>query len=338
MFSRRELLALTAGLGATTQTRCGKKPEGGPTRPLAVSLSERITLSGTYLAVEKGYFKDAGFDMEISRFSGTQSVPLLAGGRLDVAFGGIGASLINAIAHGQALRVVAGREVANPDCGESFSVFARRAVFDGGPIDPNKLKGKRFAVRKAGISEFVLELFLAEHGMTRADVEAVDLSVREAIVALAEGQIDVILDLEFARSPEAISPEIVRVWSFSDAHPGYQYSFVIFGEQLLEAETAVGARFLAAYLKGGQEFVAGETPQFMLDFAATHGLDLDVTVSECRDTFSKDGSIDIPSLQGLVDWHQSNGRLTQPSTAAELVDTRFIEEARRMLETDSWRV
>lgn len=338
MFSRRELLAATAGLSAALQTRCAREPASGARRPLAVSLSDRITLSSAYLTVEKGYFGDAGFDVEIARFSATQSIPLLAGGRLDVAFGGIRASLINAISAGLPLRIVAGREMANPNCGESFSVFARRSVFGEGPVDPHKLRGRRFAVRSAGVTEFVLDLFLSDYGMTRADVETVDLSVREAIVALVDGKIDAILDLEFARSPEAISPDIVRVWSFSDAYPGHQYSFIVFGQKLIEDETAVGARFLAAYLYGSQQFLAGETPQFMLDFAASNGLDVATTVAECRDTFAKDGSMDMPSLQALVDWHQTNERLTEVAPAADLVDTRFIEEARRMLENDSWRV
>ena len=334
---RRDVLAFAAGMGLGTQTRCGGDAPPTSLQPLAISMSERLTLASAYLAQESGYFRDAGFELEITRFSNTQSIPLLAGGRLDVAFGGAPASFINAVSRNMPLRIVAGREHVNPDCGEAFSLYARRSVFDGGEIDP-KLRGKRFAVRSAGITEFVLDVFLEDLGMTRQDVETVDLSVREAIVALIGGKIDAILDTEFARSPEAVSPDIVKVWRFADARPGYQYSYIVFGQKMLEADVQVGGRFLAAYLHASSEFLQGKTPQFMRDFAATHGLDLEATISECRETFIEDGSIDLASLQTTVDWHRANGRVTEPVQASALADDRFVKEAQRLLRSGEWRV
>jgi ABC-type nitrate/sulfonate/bicarbonate transport system substrate-binding protein len=333
---RRDVLGFTAGLSLAMATRCGGGSKTSGLRPLAVSLAERLTLASAYLAEESGYFRDAGFELDIVRFSNTQVIPLLAGGRVDVAFGGLPASFINAVANDQRTRIVAGREYVNPDCGEAFSLYARREVFGDGPIDAGKLRGKRFAVRSAGITEYVLDAFLDDSGMSREDVETVDLSVREAILALASGRIDAILDTEFARSAEAVSPQIVKVWRFADARPGYQYSFVLFGQRLLD-DVEAGARFLAAYLKAGQDFLAGKTPRFMLDFAATHGLDVDETVSQCRDTFAVDGAIDEPSIRKTVAWHARHGRVPKPVEPSALCDTRFVTEANRLLADNRWR-
>jgi ABC-type nitrate/sulfonate/bicarbonate transport system substrate-binding protein len=334
---RRHFLGFAAGLSLGASTRCGGDSDPAGRQPLAVSLSERLTLASAYLAEESGYFRDAGFELDIVRFSNTQVIPLLAGGRVDVAFGGLPASFINAVANDQQARIVAGREYVNPNCGEAFSLYARREVFGDGPVEAGKLRGKRFAVRSAGITEYVLDAFLDDNGMSREDVETVDLSVREAIVALAAGSIDAILDTEFARSPEAVSPQIVKVWRFADARPGYQYSYVLFGQRMLE-DVEAGARFLAAYLKAGQDFLAGKTPQFMLDFAAKHGLDVQETVSQCRDTFAVNGTIDEPSIRQTVAWHARHGRVPKLLEPSELCDSRFVTEANRLLADDRWRV
>lgn len=332
--TRRDLLGLAA---ATATVGCSQQAADDGLREISLSLSERLTLSGAYLAEEVGYFRDAGFSLNILRLSGLQTMPLLAGGRLDLVFSPVNAGSINAMTRGLPLRVVAGREVANPNCGETFSLFAHRSAFDGGSIEPRRLKGKRFAVRSGGMSNFVLDTFLDEVGMTSSDIEQVDLSVREAIAALSTGTIDALFDSEFSYSLLATSPDVVKVWRFAEARPFHQYSYIIFGETLLQADVKVGARFLAAYLKGAGDFLDGRTPQFMRDFAASHGLDEKITVSACRDTFVRDGSIDLKSLQAYADWHVKSGRVQEPVDVSTLIDLRFLEEAQRMLADDSWR-
>ena len=106
---------------------------------------------------------------------------------------------------------------------------------------------------------------------------------------------------------------------------------------MLSGALNAGARFLAAYLKGGQEFLAGRTPNFMREFAANNGLDLEMTLSACRRTFAADGLIDLASVQRIIDWDVRKGYATEPMEASQLVDTSFIEEARRLLEADLWR-
>lgn len=315
---------------------CGRAPEAAPLREVSVSLSEHLSVSAMHLADELGYLAQAGFRMNVVRLSAIQAVPLLAGGKLDVILGGTPAPLINAVLRGMAIRVVAGREYVNPDCGDGYTLYAHRKAFGNGPVEPARLKGKRFSVRSRGITEFILDTFLKAHGMTVNDVERVDLSLNESLAALAANRIDAMFDPELSRSPLAISPEIVKVWRFADVHPFHQYSFIVFGDSMLKEGLAPGARFLAAYLKAAAEFQKGRTPQFMRDFASTHQLDVEKTIAECRDTFPADGRIDNASLQRTLDWHSSKGYATGRLKAETLVDTRFLEEARRMLQSGEW--
>lgn len=315
---------------------CSRAPEDTPLREISIALSEHLTVSAMHLAEELGYLAQAGFRMTVVRLSAIQAVPLLAGGKLDVILGGVPSPLINAVLRGMTIRVVAGREYVNPNCGDGYTLYAHRGAFGNGPVEPARLKGKRFSVRSRGITEFILDTFLKAHGMTTDDVERVDLSLNESIAALAGNRIDAMFDPEFSRSPLAVSADIVKVWRFADVHPFHQYSFVVFGDSMLKEGLAPGARFLAAYLKAAAEFQQGRTPQFMRDFASTHNLDVEATVSACRDTFPADGRIDAASLQRTLDWHASKGYATGLLKAESMMDKRFLDEAQRLLRSGDW--
>ncbi len=330
---RREFVAA----GMITSAACKSQVES-PLREVSVALSEHLTVSSMYLAEESGYVRQAGFQFRPIRISALQAIPLLASGKLDVILGGVPSQLLNAVARGMMIKVVAGREYVNPSCGEGYALYAHRDAFQGGAIDPRRLKGKRFSVRSRGITEFILDTFLERHQMKAEDVQRVDLPLKEALAALAGGKIDALFDSEISRSPLAISPSIVRVWRFAEVHPFHQYSFISYGESFLRAGLGPGSRFLAAYLKAAGDFLDGRTPRFMREFAARHGLDAEKTLAECRDTFPRDGAIDLPSIQRAIDWNVRKGYATSPIQAQEIVDSRFLVEGHRLLASGHWRV
>jgi ABC-type nitrate/sulfonate/bicarbonate transport system substrate-binding protein len=236
------------------------------------------------------------------------------------------------------IRVVAGREYINPSCGEGYTLYAHRGAFGGGAIDPRRLKGKRFSVRRRGITEFVLDTFLGAYGMKPEDVVIVDLPLNESLAALSGRKIDALFDLELSVSPQAMSTDIVKVWRFADVHPFHQFSFVVFGDSMLRMGLASGSRFLAAYLQAAGEFLDGHTPRFMRDFAASHGLDVEKIVSACRDTFRRDGSVDSASVQRIIDWNVGKGYATKPLKAEQIIDLSYLQEARRLIASGGWRV
>lgn len=107
---------------------------------------------------------------------------------------------------------------------------------------------------------------------------------------------------------------------------------------MLQHDVQTGARFLAAYLKAAQEYQDGRTPAFLHEFAARNSLNQDAVVSACRETFPTDGHIDLPSVQRMTDWYVRRGLATGTLPASRMVDTRFVEEARRLLASGEWRV
>ena len=68
-----------------------------------------------YIAVEKGYFEDAGMQVELLPVEGgTENVVQVAAGNFDVAGGGIGAGMLNAVARGIEFEIVAPLHTERP--------------------------------------------------------------------------------------------------------------------------------------------------------------------------------------------------------------------------------
>ena len=307
---------------------CSRKPPAP--KKIIVATLPHVTLSSLYLAHESGYFSQAGLDVELRQVGlAAESLALLAGGKVDVSFAGVTPSLVNAVAKGAKLRIVAGREVATA-CNETCTLFVSRKTFPAGLTDLKKLQGKRVAIQGVTMTHFCLDTFLQGAGISSKDLEIRTLRMPEAVAAMLAGRIDAFVSSRFERDIDRFKAITHRIRSLAEALPNYQYSFIVFGDAILNAETSLGARFLAAYLRGVREYVKGKTPKFLYDYAASNKLDPQTVEKACRDTVVMDGSIDLKSLEMFIDWSVRAGFSPQAVPAASLVDTRFIEQARKL--------
>jgi hypothetical protein len=100
----------------------------------------------------------------------------------------------------------------------------------------------------------------------------------------------------------------------------------VFGARLLDSDPDAGVKFLAAYLRGAEEFLAGKTPKFHDELAISNGMDPAEARKACRDSFVPDGRIDLPSIDRFVQWARVKELCPIPIQAAQLVDMRFLEK------------
>lgn len=284
-------------------------------------------MSGLYLAEEQGYFADLGLRIEIEKSAhSSHAVPLAAGGKLDVVFGSLGPSLINAIARGSRLRIVAGRDFAAPGCCDLSVLYGQRALFSDGLNDMDLLRGKRIGANlRMGMSEFCVETILKSAGMNVDDLDLVNIGRSELIVAFISGKLDAAFLSDFARRSEIMTDQIVSGISIADVLPNYMFSFISFGARLLDGDPGIGTRFLSAYLRGVSEFVAGKTPRFHDELAISNGFDPVAARNACRNNFVIDGRIDLPSLDRFIQWAAAKGYCLNSIPASQLVDMRFLE-------------
>jgi NitT/TauT family transport system substrate-binding protein len=288
-------------------------------------------MSPFYTGYEAGYFRDAGLDLELSRdLPGVQSVPMLAGGKLDVGFVALGPGLVNAITRGARLRVVAAREILSPSC-NMHSIYVTSRQFPNGVHDMRQLRHRRIAVASSTpFSLFCLDQLLERDGMTRSDVDIRPMSSNERIPALLAGGVDAMVATSTDLNPMLRPMQLAPGPSLADALPNFQYSHIVFGARLLDGNVRPGALFLHAYFRGARDFLSGRTPAFMDQFAKANDLDPKLVKSGCRDSFEHEGRIRLEDMQMYIDWAKNNGYIPSPVNARNLVDTRFLDAARRL--------
>lgn len=331
---RREFARITLGMPALGWLGCAPRGAVTDSRPLRISAARRLSMSSLYLALESGYFRQLGLDVRVHNIgNSSEALPLLAGGGVDVFFHTVTPSFINAVAKGARVKIVASREIASSTCGHFGSIYGTRESFPGGLADLKHLKGKRIAIgRTIGLTEFALDLHLLNVGLSRNDVDVVLMRHPDAVAALVGGEVDAIVSHEeYDTDLAGVSSRIIRSIGLAEILPNFQYSFVAYGRTLLDGNPGPGSKFLAAYLRAAREFLGGKTPRFMEDFSRSNGLDVDAVLRGCRETFVPDGRIDLKSLEYYVNWAAKKGYCPMPVEAAQLVDTRFLDEAHRLL-------
>jgi NitT/TauT family transport system substrate-binding protein len=325
---RREFLSGIIAGAALAEMACSRSAPQTKLRKLKIAASRRLTTSSLHLAYELGYFKEAGFDIEILQAgnAGT-SMALLAGGKVDAYLGGASTALLNAIIKGLRLKIVAGREVASTSCGNIGAVYGLRRTFPRGLDDLGQLRGKRVATGPAiGLAHFSLDSHLAHAGLTRQDIHTVSLDFRESVPALLGGGVDAIIGTDdFDKELASLSSNLVHSAGLASIHPDFQYSFILFGETLATEDPRTGGRFLGAYLRGARAFAAGGTPKFMQEFAKANHFDLSISSTLCRSTFPPDGAISLDSLRLFSDWALEKKHIPRRVETSELADDRYLK-------------
>jgi NitT/TauT family transport system substrate-binding protein len=210
------------------------------------------------------------------------------------------------------------------------TLYLNRRLLPKGASDLRQLKGKRVGVSgPATITGFSLDVILSQVGLSAKEVELKSLSPAEAAAALIGGKLEAIVSTYLDRDLEALSPKVIKSIGLADVLPNYQYSFAIYGASLLDADDQAGARFLGAYLGGVREFIAGKTPRFLEEYAKANRLDLLRTQEACRTHHSKDGEIDIKSIELYMDWCVKRGYCPARVAPEDVIDRRFLAGARK---------
>ncbi len=281
-----------------------------------------------FLANESGYFADAGFDVEIVKEFGTsQSLPLLAGGKLDASLTAFGPPVVNAVVRGARVRVVAGREVISPTCGTAGTIFLSPKTFPKGAGTMRQLKGASIAVSgQSPQSGFWLEALLRNEGMRISDVVMRKMPEIQRMAAVRAGAVDGFISTEADIGAEVRLLGLLAGPRVSSVLPNYQFSHILFGSRLLDGPVETGARLLRAYLRGAGDFLRGRTPRFLEEYAKGNNIDPKPLREGCRETFERDGSIHLDDLRRYTGWMAARG-MCPAVDAMACVDTRFLDAA-----------
>jgi NitT/TauT family transport system substrate-binding protein len=152
----------------------------------------RLSSSGPiFIAVEKGWFKEAGLDLTLKDFQAAAQVPLaVVAGDADLGATAFTAGFFNLAAKG-GLIVVAAQSAERP--GYQLNVIAvTNAAWDAGVRSVKDLQGRRVAVTTVGSSvHYSLEVVARKHGVDTKALTIVPLqSIPNMVAAFKGGQVD----------------------------------------------------------------------------------------------------------------------------------------------------
>ena len=329
--NRRKVLAL---MGATIAAGGLSAPALAMKKKIKVGALRFTSHSGSFVAFERGYFADAGLDVEFKFFQAAQPMAVaIASGDIDYAVTAMSGGLIS-LADKGAIKVIGGAlsEEAGID-GQKYLVSD--AAFQAGVKTPKDLAGKRFAVTQAGSSFHYM-------GSKMAEAEGIEMSftplqkVGAIIGAMKSGQVDGWSIVPHIAKPLAGSGKVHIIGNVADYIPNYQVTTVFTSAKNAASERGQTESFLAGFSRGVDDYTSA-----MIDKTADQDAMVDlihkyVYTSRPRDKaarsiingsmrLNKEAALNLGSLQDQLSWFQSEKLVKSDIKIEQIVDQSYVK-------------
>ncbi|WP_290691525.1 MULTISPECIES: ABC transporter substrate-binding protein [unclassified Haematobacter] len=334
--NRRQTLIGMGALG--TAAAVGLPARAAQTRNLAVL--HLASHAPSFIAFERGYYKDAGLDIELKFFEAAQPMAVAIASR-DADFGvtAMSGGLIS-LAEKDAIKVIGG--ALSEEKGLVGNVIlASNKAHEAGLTDPSKLGGHSFGITTAGSSfHFMAHKIAQANNIPMDEIQLRPLQKLGAIVgALSTGQIDA----------WAIQPNVARkmirenaaqqIGLVSDYAPDYQVTTAFTSTRNAAEERAMTEAFVAAYSRAIADYNAA-----FVDNTATEE-ERDALARIVHKYVESDSPFDT-AKQNLIDgamrinpglalslgscveqlnWFRSEGMVKDTVTEAQLFDTSYVK-------------
>lgn len=302
---------------------------------IKVGVSPALSSAGIYIAQENGYFKDAGFDVEllVMNSSTSQMTGLLSNNEIQIAAGNLTAGLYAAWAAGSKFRIVADKGHVSDD-GQYIWLIVREDLVKSGKVkSPKDLKGLKIGLPSVDGSsqQVVLDRILKSEGLSIKDVETLKVGYPEMNIALSGKSIDAAVQLEPFVSNAVKDGVAVKFASAHKYHPNQQSAALLFSEGFSKQNNKIEAiKFMKAYLKGVQDYNESlKKKELWIDLASKLNkytkIDGEKFWKKVEPVgLSSDGKMNIDSMKGDMDWYVQNGFLKTPVDISSIVDLSFL--------------
>jgi NitT/TauT family transport system substrate-binding protein len=151
--------------------------------PLKIGYSDWPGWVAWEVAIEKGWFKEAGVDVKFEWFDYVASMDAFAAGKLDAVAMTNGDTLVTGSSGAQGVMII-----VNDYSNGNDMIVARPGI-----ISVKDLKGKKVGVEVGFVSHLMLLNALEAAGLTESDVELVNVPTNETPQVLASGDVDAIV-------------------------------------------------------------------------------------------------------------------------------------------------
>jgi NitT/TauT family transport system substrate-binding protein len=240
-------MVVTAGCGSDDETpSAAGKPAASEKVTFLTGLGVQGRESYVYVAMEKGYFKEAGLEVKVEPGKGTvENLKLLQSGQADYAVLDITGAIIE---YGKGtfkdFTVISAIQQRNLAC--------LMALEGGSVTGPKDLEGKKIAYIPGGIVRTLFETYASLAGVDATKVEWVKMQPQLMPPALASGTIDVatqfVVGKPFVES--VAKPRKAIVMPYSDYLVDLYGNGIAVTKNTLKGKSDQVKRFNEALLKG----------------------------------------------------------------------------------------
>lgn len=150
--------------------------------PLRIGYSDWPGWDAWQIAIDKGWFKQAGVDVQFSWFDYVPSMDAYAAGKLDAVAMTNGDALVTGATGGKSVMILV----------NDFSAGNDMIVAQPGIENLKQLKGKKIGVELGYVDHLLLLKGLEKYGMSEKDVQLVNVPTNETPQVLASGQVSAI--------------------------------------------------------------------------------------------------------------------------------------------------
>jgi NitT/TauT family transport system substrate-binding protein len=289
-----------------------------------------ISFGPLYIAQEEGYFAEQGISVEFEKFSSTSAaLPALINGDIAVTGGQLYSGLLNAVAEGALVRIVADKGIILPDSCNSQAILVRRDLVESGAITTvSDLRSRKVAV--GGEQSFALRRALALGNLTTDDIDLKDMPWSGILVAFENDAIDAAFLMEPFLT-QAVKNNKAVVFLNGYAFTPYSSNPLIYGTAFTDRDPELGRRFMVAYLQGVRQYNQGKTERNLQILSKYTQLERDVLNETCWVDIAGNGEFPVQPLGEYVDWMYTTGQITRSVEVSELIDMSYVQYANSVL-------
>lgn len=323
------VLAGCAGGAADASSTSDAKPQ--ELTPVTVAVSSKIAYFVPYFMEEHwGEFAAQGIDLKVELAPAQDALVMLATGKLDAMVTGPSANLLNAVADGTNVRIVAPGGIEPAESVNGW--YVSHAALGDEEFEPAMLEGKTLASSSgvAGPPLLTLSRVLEEAGLTLADVDIQSMKQTDSVIAIENGAVfggtasqpntTTIIEADsgtfFARSAPEDYPS-VNLW---------------FGPSILDENPELGERFTLALYNTYVNHLQGDWLHDEENLPLISGV-LETDEEILQDVPSTLYPTEFSFPENFIEsyeeaFHQIPGVLTYPEgeTVADVIfDTRFMD-------------
>jgi len=334
--NRRHILA---GMGAAGAMSVFGRPAFADTK-VNLGVMRLGSHAPSFIAFERGYYKDEGLDVELKFFEAAQPMAVaIASGDADYAVTAMSGGLVS-LAEKGAIKVIGGA-LAEEKGVVGNLLLASTKAYDAGLTSADKLGGHSFGITTAGSSFHYMCHKIAEaNNIPMSEITLRPLQKVGAIAgALSTGQIDAWTIQANVANRLLESGAVKQIGVVSDYVPNYQVTTVFTSTKNASDEREKTEAFLRAYSKAIDDYNAAmvdktaDAAEVDAIAAIVHKyIDTDVPAEQAKETFisgamrvNKNCALSLESVTDQLNWFKAEGMVNAGITPELLFDTSYVE-------------